>query len=210
MANKPIYKNACLLAITTTSLYASGSSQYNRVKIPRTESKIFNPKNKESLEFRDIGTSEGYGTFQFSSETIQLAEMLNNENSENKRNSGTRANSIFGEGASPRLRKLREILDRFKIPGDKILNHSYKRIVYLFPLVSNLRKEIFKITLDPEYILDHTNPKKVTEEICSFWFNRWAIKRAQLQEIKDKMQLNSFTKHGEHNAYVKIPLTAND
>ena len=210
MANKPIFKNAALIAVTTTSLYASGSSQYNRLKIPRTELGIFNPKVNEPLEFKDIGTSEGYGTFQFSSATIQLADMLINEKIENKTNQGTRANSTFGEGASPRLRKLREVLDRFKIPGDKILNHSYKRIVYLYPLVSNIQKEILKFSIDPEFILERTHPKIATEEICSFWYNRWAIKRAQLPEIKSQIEGNSFKKYGEHNAYVKIPLNDND
>lgn len=210
MANKPIFKNAALLAITTTSLYASGSSQYNRLKIPRTELGIFNPKANEALEFKDIGTSEGYGTFQFSSATIQLADLLNKENPENKKLQGTRANSIFGEGASPRLRKLREILDRFKIPGDKILNHSYKRIVYLYPLVCNVKKEMLKNLLDPDFILKRSDPQKVTEEICSFWFHRWAIKRAQNYKIMEQINRNSFKVTGEHNAYVKVSFNDND
>lgn len=210
MANKPIYKNPSLLAITTTSLYASGSSQYNRIKIPRNDSYIFNPKINEPLEYKNIGTSEGFGTFQFSSTTILLAEKLNNNKDEGTKSSGTRANSIFGEGASPRLRKIREILDKFKIPGDKILNHSYKRIVYVYSLVKDIQKEIFKINLSPEYILTQENPKAVTEALCLFWFQRWAVKRISQNDIANAINQNSFKIHGTHNAYVNLPCLEND
>ena len=210
MANKPVFKDPSLLAITTTSLYASGSSQYNRIKIPRNNSDMFNQKVNESLEYKNIGTSEGFGTFQFSSTTILLADKLNNIKGNGATGSGTRANSIFGEGASPRLRKIREILDKFKIPGDKILNHSYKRIVFVYCLVKDIHKEILKITLSPEYILNCEKPKKVTEELCLFWFNRWAIGRISQTDIAKEIYRNSFKVHGTHNAYVTLPPLEND
>jgi hypothetical protein len=210
MANKPIYKDSSLLAITTTSLYASGSSQYNRIKIPRTDFAMFNPKINEPLEYKNIGTSEGFGTFQFSGTTILLADKFNSKNGEDKKPSGTRANSIFGEGASPRLRKIREILDKFKIPGEKILKHSCKRIVYVYSLVKDLQKELLKITLSPEYILNQKQPAKVTEQICVFWFQRWAVKRISQTDIADQISQNSFKAHGKHNAYVTLPSLENE
>jgi hypothetical protein len=206
MGNKLVYKDSTLIGITTTSLYSSGSSQYNRIKIPVTFSSIFNDGITESLEYRELGTSEGYGTFQFSGKTLSLANKLKSrESHEGASAVGTRANSIFGEGSSPRLRKIREIFERFKIPSDKVLNHSYKRIVYLYSLVQNISEEILKPDLNPRHILRQSPAKEISEEISLFWFNRWASNRVLNNIIVDKIQSESFTQTGMHNAYINTP-----
>jgi hypothetical protein len=204
MANRPVYKSTRLLGITTTSLYSTGSSQYNRIKVPRGTIDIFNPASKDSLEYKNIGTSEGYGTFQFSGKMLKAtSEFLAGDDQTNK----TRSNSIFGEGSSPRMRKIREVLDRFKIPADKILKHTYKRIVYLYSLVDDIQKEMLKTEILPIFILDQNKGKEVTEKISEFWYSRYAEKRIQKPEIRQKISENSFKSHGSHCAYVELPET---
>jgi hypothetical protein len=202
MANRPVFKSTVLLGITTTSLYSIGSSQYNRIKIPREDSNIYNPASKKILEYKNIGTSEGYGTFQFSGKLLKAtSEFL----SKDEKTSKTRSNSIFGEGSSPRMRKIREVLDRFKIPADRILKHTYKRIVYLYSLVDDIQSEIMKIELNPCFIVKQDSPKVITKHIGEYWFKRYALKRIQNQEVRSKILENSFSVNGFHSAYVKLP-----
>ena len=211
MGNKLVYKDSSLIGVTTTSLYSAGSSQYNRIKIPLTNSSIFNDGVAESFEYRELGTSQGYGTFQFSGKTLMLANKLKSRDTDDGFISfGTRANSIFGEGSSPRLRKIREIFERFKIPSDKVLNHSYKRIVYLFSLVQNIKEEILKPDLNPKYILRQSPSKEITQEISLFWFNRWASNRILNNSVSERLQAESFPNTGSHNAYINTPSDNDD
>lgn len=202
MANKPVYKSTVLLGITTTSLYASGSSQYNRIKVTRDKVDVFNKKSKGILEYKNIGTSEGYGTFQFSSKTLKATSEFLSSDLDDK---SSRSNSIFGEGSSPRMRRIREVLDRFKIPAGKILKHSYKRIVYLYPLVDNIQTEIMKSELLPTFILQQNDARSVSDKISEFWYHRWAHNRILNEEITKKIASNSFTSTGNHSSFVLLP-----
>jgi hypothetical protein len=202
MANKPVYKSTLLLGITTTSLYASGSSQYNRIKVTRDKVDIFNKRSKGILEYKNIGTSEGYGTFQFSSKTLKATSEFLSSDLDDK---STRSNSIFGEGSSPRMRRIREVLDRFKIPAEKILKHSYKRIVYLYSLVDNIQTEIMKSELLPTFILQQNEARSVSDKISEFWYHRWAHNRILNEEIEQKIASNSFTSTGSHSSFVLLP-----
>ena len=143
-----------------------------------------------------------YGTFQFSGKLLKAtSEFL----SKDEKTSKTRSNSIFGEGSSPRMRKIREVLDRFKIPADRILKHTYKRIVYLYSLVDDIQSEIMKIELNPCFIVKQDSPKVITKHIGVYWFKRYALKRIQNQEVRSKILENSFSENGFHSAYVKLP-----
>jgi hypothetical protein len=41
-----------------------------------------------------------------------------------------RVNSIFGEGANPLIRKIRDVLDLIGYNSEAILKHDNKRVVY--------------------------------------------------------------------------------
>ena len=64
MKGKKVVRDSRLVYLGTTSLYAIGSSQYNRIKVPLS--------NEGTLEFRKMGVTEGYGTVFFSRETTNL------------------------------------------------------------------------------------------------------------------------------------------
>jgi hypothetical protein len=97
LKNVEVVRDATLVYLGTTSLYALGSSQYNRLRLPAS---IIAP-DQPKLRFQCIGETTGYGTVQFSSETVRAVETVLEQVQGFKH-----VNSIFGEGHSPRLRKL--------------------------------------------------------------------------------------------------------
>ena len=64
MKGERVIRDSRLVYLGTTSLYAVGSSQYNRIKVPLGNGRL--------LEFREMGVTEGYGTVFFSRETTAL------------------------------------------------------------------------------------------------------------------------------------------
>ena len=90
-------------------------------------------------------------------------------------------------------------------PADRILKHTYKRIVYLYSLVDDIQSEIMKIELNPCFIVKQDSPKVITKHIGVYWFKRYALKRIQNQEVRSKIPENSFSENGFHSAYVKLP-----
>ena len=64
MKGSRVIRDSSLVYLGTTSLYAVGSSQYNRIKVPI--------ENEFTLEYRKMGITEGYGTVYFSKETTNL------------------------------------------------------------------------------------------------------------------------------------------
>ena len=108
------YKNACsviasstagfavkrrpnLVLLGTTSLYGVGSAMYNRVSIPAGE---VGGRAGETVQYKELGKSVGFGSIQFSPATINEIEAIIEGQA-----GGRQINHIFGEGVSPRLRK---------------------------------------------------------------------------------------------------------
>jgi hypothetical protein len=136
---------AKLVLLSTTSLYGSSLSQYSRVKVP---AKILGGKDGEALEFRELGASEGFGSFHFSGETLRLMELLLS------RSKGARkVNSIFGEGVNPLMRKIRDGLSILGLPADELLKHGNKRIVYGVALARNFSDVLLGFSENPEYTI---------------------------------------------------------
>lgn len=122
MKGEPVVRKPKLVLLCTTSLYGVGSSQYNRIKIPLNEIGI---DSTESVVYKDLGHSHGFGTYHFSRQTIQLGSTLNSRKKE-----GRRVNSIFGEGVNPLMRKIRESLDFVGLNSKRLLQHGNKRATY--------------------------------------------------------------------------------
>ena len=93
MKGKKVVRDSRLVYLGTTSLYAIGSSQYNRIKVPLS--------NGGTLEFKKMGVTEGYGTVFFSKETTSLFSRILE-----LQDGGKRINHVFGEGTSPRFRMI--------------------------------------------------------------------------------------------------------
>lgn len=138
MKGASVRRDASLVLLTTTSLYEVGASQYNRIKILVKEI-------GQRIEYQKLGLTEGFGTSHLSQETLNLMELLMN-------GYDGRVNSVFGEGPSPLLRKIREALNLIGLPSHTILNHKSRWIIYGIYLAENFREILTGMAHQPNYI----------------------------------------------------------
>ena len=197
MAGRPIVRPSNLVFMGTTSLYGVGSSQYNRLRMP---AELIGGKTKEFLAYQEIGKSDAYGTSHFSSDTVDALVRLVQQSSH-----GQRVNSIFGEGVSPKLRKIREGLDALNFPADVLLQHGRQRIIYGIPLVRNLREFLLGLDDAPDYIFDMKEPERSTSEITRWWFDRWLSRRIESEEVLAQVEQNTLVRPIRHGARVVLP-----
>lgn len=180
MKGKKVVRDSRLVYMGTTSLYAIGSSQYNRIKVPL--------ENDRKLEYRKMGITEGYGTVYFSNETsLMLSRILELQDG------GKRINHVFGEGTSPRFRIISRGLSSIGIRASAFLNHYSPRIVYAINLAKNTNEFLLGLDDDVDYGFDLNNPEEVeraTQELVDFWYERWMTMRLTSVDIIER--LNSF------------------
>jgi len=204
MAGRPIVRPSELVFLGTTSLYGSGSSQYNRLRMPTER---LGGRPGERLEYVEIGRSGAYGTSHFTTTTVDALVRLVQQSS-----NGQRVNSIFGEGVSPKLRKLREGLDLLTLPADVLLRHGRARIVYGVPLARNFREYLLGMDEAPDYIFARHNPREGTEAISDWWMQRWLCRRIESDEVLDGVARHANVRDGQyllHGACVR-PTTTED
>lgn len=194
LAGRPIKRTSRLAFIGTTSLYGAGSSQYNRVRIP---GHVLGSHSQ--LEFTNLGRSRSFGTSHFSARTVDTLVRL----AEQERG-GQRLNSIFGEGASPKLRKLRHGIALLGWPADELLQHRRERVVYGVSLVTNLKNYLLCREQEPHYRFDTTLQDDVAR-LADWWTYRWLSMRAQKQEILDRVAQHNPRRPVDHGAKVHLP-----
>ena len=196
IAGRPIIRPPNLVYLGTTSLYGNGSSQYNRIRIPAN---LLGGTSDAHLEYKEIGQSESFGTSQFSDETVgAVVDYLN------QCTDGNRVQSIFGEGSSPRLRKIREGLALIGFPDHALLQHGRRRGVYGVMLASNARDYLIGLDETPEYLVP-IEGETGDQAIVSWWRNRWLSGRIQSDKV-----LKQVAKHQQihpvcHGARVRLP-----
>ena len=161
MAGRPIRKDARLLAITTTSLYGVGSSQYNRLKLRRDDF----IELRSSIAFDEIAKTDGYGSIHLSSKAVESLRDVSKEE-----HGVRRINSRFGEGTSPRMRQIREGLEALGIDADAVLQHSTKRLLYGCRLP------------------DDRSLENNQSEIGNAWIKRWLYKRLSQEHVRDRLR----------------------
>ena len=154
MAGTPVVRPAELLALTTTSLYAVGSSQYNRLRLP---------SNHGEIRWAKVGVSSGHGSLHFSAATTECLNRLTRVET-----GVTRITSTFGEGPSERLRKLRDGLVQLKLPADELLRHGMPRIVYVAEFQESVVRPGARETGLP---WRRVGPSADT--VVSMWRDRW-------------------------------------
>lgn len=196
MKGEPVTRKPNLVLLCTTSLYGVGSSQYNRVKIPLNEIGI---DSKESVVYKELGHSFGYGTYHFSRTTIQLGSNLNS-----RKKGGRRVNSIFGEGVNPLMRKIRESLEQVGLDSTKLLQHGNQRVTYGIQLAKNFREILLGIHQHPHYLLPHTNSKSQSKKISDYWRRRWLSPRIKKMEILDEVAKHTLIFPMRHGATVPL------
>ena len=169
MKNAERTKDCTLAWLNTTSLYSLGSSQYERIKLPAG---IISPEQEE-LRFEHIGDTEGYGTVQFSEATVAAVQEALGELNQFKG-----VNSIFGEGFSPKFRKLRDGMMALGFNPTVLMRHDQTRRMYSVPTWSGapafLRGESSKL---PDYIGKPEKFRDSTARIAEFWRKRWLASR---------------------------------
>lgn len=170
MRNKTVLPDNTLVWVGTTSLYANRSSQYNRLRLPAGVIS----EDQEEIRYSFVGNTSGYGTLQFSDSTIRaLDECMAREN-------GFRDfNSAFGEGASPRLRKLRAGLNLIGIKSELAMMHHQGRRIYIAPLFSRAGAYLcgFSVSPIPMYVKAPECYLDATERITDYWRRRWLSRR---------------------------------
>jgi hypothetical protein len=197
MQARGVRRDPKLVLLCTTSLYGVGSSQYNRVRVP---AEAIGGLPGDRIEYVQLGRSRGYGSFQFSSATLQEAKILLS-----RRIEGRRVNSIFGEGVNPLLRKIREALDLVGLESDDILRHGMPRIVYGVPLATNFRDFLLGLSVRPRYILPQENSRARTAMIAKYWCDRWLSSRLRTPGILHGVAQHTLAYPVTHGARVLAP-----
>lgn len=166
MAGRPIVKPTRICALTTTSLYGVGSSQYNRVRMPFGNGR---------LEWEEIGKTEGYGTIHMTGKTIQILRELAITRKERRT-----VNNRFGEGTSPLMRQLREGLSELGFDSDEVLQHSNQRIVYLLELYPGAKDDL---ALNQ----DRPTENPPMDQIAKEWARRWLSMRVKDGAVLERL-----------------------
>ena len=177
MKGKRVIRDSHLVYLGTTSLYAVGSSQYNRIKVPMSED--------FTLEFRKMGITEGYGTVFFSKDTTSLFSKLLEE-----QDGGKKIGHVFGEGTSPRFRMISRGLSCIGIRADAFLRHYSPRIVYSIDLARNTNSFLLGFEDEVDYGYALNNPTEVnqkTQELIDFWYDRWLTMRLTSVDIVQRL-----------------------
>jgi hypothetical protein len=194
LAGRAIKRRSHLVFVGTTSLYGSGSSQYNRLRIPAAVL-----DGHGDVFFRALGRSRSFGTSHLSNDAVtalvQLAEQSR---------TGVRVNSIFGEGVNPKLRKIRDGFELLGWPADDLLKHGRQRIVYGVSLVDNLLPYLLGLERRPRYVFSRSIPNDI-ERIRDWWHVRWMAKRIKSDEVLERVAIHSLQRPVRHGARVQLP-----
>lgn len=196
MAGRPIVRESRLSLIATTSLYGTGSSQYNRLFWP---AELLCGPPGQRMGFHELGRSRSYGTSHLTDESVEALLRLSR-----LKDSSVRVNSLFGEGVSPRLRKVRLGLSALGWPTDDLLKHGRERIIYGVPLVKNLTEYSIGVDTAPNYLVD-TEMQDGERRIAEWWLSRWAANRATQQRVREALQAQRLTRPITHGARVRLP-----
>jgi Domain of unknown function (DUF4338) len=198
VAGRSIVRAPTLVLIGTTSLYGVGSSQYNRIKIPAAQ---LGGKNGDLLRYEELGRSEAFGTSQYSEETLAaLVTLVQQADAQ-------RVNSLFGEGVSPKLRKVRQALEVLNLPTPLLLRHHRPRVVYAVSLIRNLREYLLGFEKRPKYTVPLD--RAATATIGAWWRERWLRNRIMSDEVLEEVSRHALVHPVTHGARVPSQLDSN-
>ncbi len=197
MAGRAIHRPADLVFIGTTSLYGKRPSQYDRVSIP---GEVLGGRVGHPVRYRFIKRTEGWGSFQFGdTSTRAVMDFLKAETN------GQRVNYVFGEGANPKMRALREGLRQLGFDEKAHLRHGQEKCVYGVPLISNLQDYLLGRSGKPRYLFSRRKPQEASRAIVAWWAERWLIKRLEKPRILEEVRQHTLVYPIEHGARVNLP-----
>lgn len=199
MAGRRIERKNHLVFVGTTSLYGIRPNQYDRISIP---AEIVGGKKGQRIRYKYLGVSEdGVGTFQFGKDTKTSVEKFAIANN----NGVWRANNVFGEGVSPKLRSLRDGLSALGLPHEELLKHGMNKAIYGVSLIHNLPEYLLGMDKNPRYIFDIKNPNWVEDALVDWWFIRWAMKRASDEAALQRIRKHTLVRPIRHGGRVTLP-----
>jgi hypothetical protein len=152
----------------------------------------------ERLGYHPLGRSRSFGSSHFSDVTIAALVRVSEH-----AGSLIKVNSMFGEGVSPRLRKVRLGLNALGWSSEDLLKHGRERILFGVPLVRNVRDYSLGIDSQPDYLFDSRQTS--TQQVVDWWFERWASRRAARPEILEQVRQHKATFPIQHGARVPNP-----
>ncbi len=181
LKGEDVRRSAELVYIGTTSLYYVGSSQYNRLKVPK---EIL--ETDFDIQWRRLGKTFGFGTMHISkATTMSLTEATSDIGF-------TRINHVFGEGASPKMRlmsmAIRELLETNQVEAKELSKHAMSRIVYGASLAKNTKEYLLGLEDKANYGFDIEDYIVGTKKIISFWQQRWVLSRLRFTPIFDRIR----------------------
>ncbi len=173
MKGEKVIRPADLVVLGTTSLYHTGSSQYNRLRAPVA---------KGELRYRPVGKTRGFGSVHLSRRTYRtLQELL--EHHPNL----LPESSAFAAGVNYKLRTIETGLKYLGL--SRLLRHESPRLVYLVPLAKNWRGYLTGMEEIPEYFYeDLGSPEAETNNLVEYWKERWFKPRAKRLESLRRLQ----------------------
>lgn len=193
VAGRSIVRASKLVLLGTTSLYGVGSSQYNRIKIPAGP---LGGAADDAIRYEELGRSEAFGTSQYSEETVDaLVDLV-------QQSDAHRVNSIFGEGVSPKLRKVRQALDLLNLPSGMFLRHHRPRVVYAVSLITNLGDYLIGLARQPMYTVPAKEGPAATAAIGAWWRERWLRHRITSDEVLEEVARHTRVHPVTHGARV--------
>ena len=199
MAGRPVVRASKLVLLGTTSLYGVGSSQYNRITIPAER---LGGNAEDVIRYEELGRSEAFGTSQYSEETVDaLVDLVQQSDAQ-------RVNSIFGEGVSPKLRKVRQALDLLHLPSGMLLRHHRPRVVYAVSLIKNLGDYLIGVATRPEYVVPVNEGVAATAAIGAWWRERWLRNRITSDDVLDEVERHTSVRPITHGARVPVQRAA--
>jgi hypothetical protein len=200
VAGRVVRRKPQLVLLGTTSLFDVSVSQYNRIKVP---AQTLGGREGEAIEFVRLGRTDGMGSFHFSRDTMQSAEILLAQAA-----NGRQVNSIFGEGVNPKLRKVRSALDAVGLPAQSLLTHGSARIIYVVPLATNFREVLLGRERRARYIIPQTS--EATAALIQYWQQRWLLRRITNPEAIDRVAADTLKYPLAHGARVKLPIVVEE
>lgn len=168
MAGRAVYRPAELKVLTTTSLYGNGSSQYNRLRLRAADYPVLD----HDVAWQELAKTAGFGTVHLGSTTVRVLREVSE-----RMYRARRINNRFGEGASPRLRQIREAVEALGIDASSVLHHATPRIFYGCELHPGAMEELLSLQPGSE---SRGQPASM---IGSLWRQRWLTKRIQSEEV---------------------------
>jgi hypothetical protein len=200
MAGRPIGRPANLCYVGTTSLYGRRPNQYDRLSM---SAEVVGGDATASLRYEFIedeadSRTKGIGTFHFSSRTLKGLERF-----VQGRKGGWKANNLFGEGTSPKLRGLRDGLMALGLDADELLVHGMERCMYGVRLAKNLDHYLLGLDAQPEWVFDPE--REAAQDVARWWIERWGNARARREDVRDGIAREGLAHPIRHHARVELP-----